>query len=118
MATYIVLDERVYLTNTEEEIAEARAALVAAKVDVLPEYVGDPDDPSSYKGSSVLFANPRPTRSGTQWSDADYAAKGYGSIKLRLPLDALEMLATKAEREGCSRAQLVDAAVRAYKPAR
>jgi len=55
------------------------------------------------------------SRSGTKWSEAEYARQGYGRVSLRLPADALDMLATKAESHGCSRAELVDAAIRAYR---
>lgn len=53
-------------------------------------------------------------RSGTQWTEADYAAHGYGRITLRLPRAVLELLAAKAKESGKSRAELVEVAVRLY----
>ena len=52
------------------------------------------------------------SRSGTTWGDAQYAAKGYGRITLRLPLDALAMLADIAHETGETRAQVVDRLIR------
>lgn len=46
-------------------------------------------------------------RSGTQWTEADYAAHGYGRITLRLPRAVLELLAAKAKESGRSRAEVV-----------
>lgn len=51
------------------------------------------------------------TRSGTVWTEADYRAKGYGTVKLRLPLDTLERITSVAETNGISRAEVVDAAI-------
>ncbi len=51
-------------------------------------------------------------RSGTTWGDAQYAAKGYGRITLRLPQDALERLADIAHETGETRAQVVDRLIR------
>lgn len=51
--------------------------------------------------------------SGTAWTEADYAAKNYGSIKLRLPLDALAQLAELADERDVSRAEVVDSLIRA-----
>lgn len=51
-------------------------------------------------------------RSGTTWGDAQYAAKGYGRITLRLPLDSLAMLADIAHETGETRAQVVDRLIR------
>ncbi|UOF77331.1 orf omegA-bindinG-regulatory protein compleX [Caudoviricetes sp.] len=51
-------------------------------------------------------------RSGTVWTEADYRARGYGTVKLRLPLDTLEMLAREAHDSGLSRAELVDEMIR------
>lgn len=50
---------------------------------------------------------PRKSRSGTQWTDADYAAHGYGRITLRLPVEALVDLGKLAAKAGLSRAALV-----------
>lgn len=58
------------------------------------------------------------TRSGTAWTEADYRARGYGSVKLRLPLDALELLDQYASDAGVSRAEIVDALVRGGAAAR
>lgn len=52
------------------------------------------------------------SRSGTPWSEAHYAAKGYGAIKLRLPLDTIEILTAAAEAAGVSRAEYLDGLVR------
>lgn len=41
-------------------------------------------------------AAPKTRRSGTVWTDADYAAHGYGMLRVRIPqseLDALRRLA-------------------------
>lgn len=50
---------------------------------------------------------PRKSRSGTQWTDADYAAHGYGRIMLRLPVETLVELGRLAAKTGLSRAALV-----------
>jgi hypothetical protein len=47
------------------------------------------------------------TRSGTVWGDAQYAAKGYGRLTLRLPEHTLAQLADLAHERGVTRAQLV-----------
>ena len=43
------------------------------------------------------------TRSGTQWSDADYANAGYGRLGLRLLSGDLELLDVIARHGGASR---------------
>lgn len=50
--------------------------------------------------------------SGTTWTEADYRAAGYGTIKLRLPLATLEMLTTKSDETERTRADLVDEMIR------
>ena len=47
------------------------------------------------------------SRSGTQWTEADYAARGYGRITLRLSRTVLELLAARAKESGKSRAEVV-----------
>jgi hypothetical protein len=59
-------------------------------------------------------AQAAPSRSGTNITDARRAELGYGRLTLRLPLDALEMLAAEAERSEYSRAELVDSMIRMY----
>ena len=59
-----------------------------------------------------MAAKKKPSRSGTTWTDADYAKAGYGRITLRLPLATLEVLERLSEQRGCSRAEAVDDAVR------
>jgi predicted DNA-binding ribbon-helix-helix protein len=46
-------------------------------------------------------------RSGTVWGDAQYAAKGYGRLTLRLPEHTLAQLADLAHERGVTRAQLI-----------
>lgn len=57
-------------------------------------------------------------RSGTTWTEADYLARGYGTVKLRLPLDALALLDQYANEADVSRAEIVDALVRSGAPDR
>jgi hypothetical protein len=63
-------------------------------------------------------AKAAPGRSGSNLTDARRAELGYGRITLRLPLDALAILADEAERSGYSRAELVDTAIRLHCDAR
>lgn len=58
----------------------------------------------------------RKGRSGTTWTEADYRARGYGSVKLRLPLDVLALLDQYASEADVSRAEIVDALVRGGAP--
>ena len=51
------------------------------------------------------------TRSGTAWTEADYAAKGYKTIKLRLQPETIETLDRESARSKQSRQSLVDEAV-------
>jgi len=37
-------------------------------------------------------AAPKPRRSGTVWTDADYAAHGYGMLRVRIPQSELDTL--------------------------
>lgn len=46
-------------------------------------------------------------RSGTLWSDDDYAAAGYGRLGVRLPVTALGLLERHAKKRGLSRAQFL-----------
>lgn len=55
-------------------------------------------------------------RSGTTWTEADYRARGYGTVKLRLPLDALALLDQYAALADVSRAEIVDALIRQGAP--
>lgn len=66
------------------------------------------------RGNGAAKAAPKraPGPSGTAWAESDYAAKGYGTIKLRLPLDALEQLAELADEGEASRAEIVDSLIR------
>jgi hypothetical protein len=52
------------------------------------------------------------SRSGTQWTETEYAAKGYGRISLRLPLDALAILRDASTKSGRSRVELIAEAIR------
>ena len=59
MATFIIIDDvndscAIYDTNTEAEIAKARAMLKLWGVDCADEYVGDHEE--SYKNGNKLFA--------------------------------------------------------------
>lgn len=57
MATYIVIGEETYETNTDEEIAAARKALADAGLESAPEYAGVPDGQGdNYKNGNVLRA--------------------------------------------------------------
>lgn len=46
-------------------------------------------------------------RSGTVWGDAQYTAKGYGRLTLRLPVHVLDLLAVLAHERGVTRSELV-----------
>lgn len=46
--------------------------------------------------------------SGTTWTDADYAAHGYVTVKLRLPGPAAEAFQAAADRMGVGRAAAVE----------
>ena len=52
------------------------------------------------------------TTQGTIWTDADYAARGWGRVSLRLRQADLERLAALAAEWGCSRAEAVARLVR------
>jgi hypothetical protein len=52
------------------------------------------------------------SRSGTTWTDADYAAAGYGRIGLRLPNDELELLDVLARFTGANRSQVITNSLR------
>jgi len=47
------------------------------------------------------------SRSGTQWTDADYAAAGYGRLSLRLDQRTLTRISKLAEKLGVSRAEVI-----------
>lgn len=55
------------------------------------------------------------SRSGTTWSEQDYAAAGYGTLKLRLKRSVLERLEQLAEARGVTRAKLIEQLVLAVK---
>ncbi|HWA29072.1 MAG TPA: hypothetical protein VG734_25705 [Lacunisphaera sp.] len=66
-------------------------------------------------GAAPVKAAPRPRpRSGTNITESRRRELGYGSIKVRLPLDALAILAAEAERSGYTRAEILDACIRIY----
>jgi hypothetical protein len=46
-------------------------------------------------------------RSGTTWTELDYASAGYGTIKLRLDLETLERLRQLSEEGEESRAAVI-----------
>lgn len=75
---------------------------------------GEEDDRES--GRAPANRMPAPKRSGTTWTEADYRAAGYGTIKLRLPLDVLALLDQYADEADVSRAEIVDALVRGGAP--
>lgn len=52
---------------------------------------------------------PPTNRSGTTWTEADYEARGYHTIKARLKSDGFEALAREAERRQITRAQTISA---------
>ena len=56
----------------------------------------------------------RKSTSGSILTEERRRELGYGSIKLRLPLDVLAMLQAESDESGYSRAELVDAAIRLY----
>lgn len=53
---WISIDDVVYPIDTDEEIAEAQAAMRAADLKEADVYVGDPDSPDCYKNGRKLFA--------------------------------------------------------------
>jgi len=55
----------------------------------------------------------RKSRSGTKWTEAQYRAAGYHQIKVRLPLDTIEILISAAESAGVSRSEYLDGLIRA-----
>ena len=59
MTTYIMIGDDAYVTDTDEQIEEARAAMRDAGLDSVAVYAGDPDGlDDSYKNGCVLFAVP------------------------------------------------------------
>jgi hypothetical protein len=64
------------------------------------------------------------SRSGTVWTEADYRAHGYHQVKVRLPLDAIDLLDRLVEaiddeedrrdegEDETSRAAVIDALIR------
>lgn len=61
MATYIMIGEEVFVTDSDEQIEAARAALREAGEDSAEVYAGEPDGTGdSYKNGCVLFAVPNP----------------------------------------------------------
>jgi len=65
--------------------------------------------------SLLPLDTPKPrSRSGPNLTEARRRELGYGSIKVRLPLDVLKLLAEESERSGWSRAELLDACIRLY----
>lgn len=54
---------------------------------------------------------PTKSRSGTQWTEEDYAAAGVVRMNLRLPTEDAARLDALAERLGLSRARTVAVAV-------
>jgi predicted HicB family RNase H-like nuclease len=52
-------------------------------------------------------------RSGTQWSEAQYAARGRGRLNLRMSAEAHDMLAEQAEEHGCSQSEYIEELIRA-----
>ncbi len=57
-------------------------------------------------------------RSGTLWTDVDYAKRGYGRLGVRLPLQVLDQLDELAGASGLSRteelSQMIDNAWRKW----
>lgn len=45
--------------------------------------------------------------SGTKWTDADYAARGYGRLSLRLPESTIHAMREQAEKAGTSVAAML-----------
>jgi hypothetical protein len=58
------------------------------------------------------------SRSGTPWTEAQYAARGRGRMTLRMSLEAHELLAAQAEDAGCSASELVEELIRGAQRAR
>jgi hypothetical protein len=57
MATFIVIDEQAFETNTEAEVQAAREALREAGIVYADEWAGVPDDTNdAYKNGNKLFA--------------------------------------------------------------
>lgn len=74
MTTYIVIDEQTFKTNTEEEIAVARAALRDAELDSADEFVGEPDGlGDSYKNGNKLFAKQSESIEAVDGNDYTFA---------------------------------------------
>jgi hypothetical protein len=65
------------------------------------------------KGAAPAAPRPR-SASGPNISEARRRELGYGTIKLRLPLDVLAILEEESERSDLSRAELVDSAIRLF----
>ncbi len=69
------------------------------------------DDGATGQPPLDVYTTPMATkksRSGTQWSDDDYAAAGYSRLSLRLPAEVKARLQRLAEMSGWSVAELVD----------
>lgn len=60
----------------------------------------------------------RKNASGTTWTDADYAAHGYVTVKLRLQRDVAEAFSAEADALGVSRAAALAMWVEAAKKRR
>jgi hypothetical protein len=71
----------------------------------------DDDDRGKGTVSHREVMRARANRSGTQWSEADYAAAGKGRLSLRLSLEALGKLEDLSDGAGCSRAEWLEFAI-------
>jgi len=51
-------------------------------------------------------------RNAYQWSEADYAKKGVGSIKLRLPIPVLSQLVDLAQHANVTRQEMMESLIK------
>jgi len=51
-------------------------------------------------------------RNAYQWTEADYAAKGVGSIKLRLPIPVLSQLVDLAHNANVTRQEMIESLIK------
>lgn len=57
MATFIMIGDEAFETNTDEQVAAAREALREAGLTEAPEFAGEPDGAGdSHKNGNKLFA--------------------------------------------------------------
>jgi predicted HicB family RNase H-like nuclease len=55
------------------------------------------------------------SRSGTKWSEADYAAAGWSRVNVRVPSSVADILRAEAERRGVSISALISEMAAGFK---